>query len=97
MQPLRAGLATLRAALATSELRRLQASWAATSLGSWTVFVVLAIYAFDEGGAAAVGVAALVRMLPAGLSAPFTSLLTDRRSRRDTLCEPSSFRRWRSF
>jgi MFS family permease len=87
VQPLRAGLATLRAALATPELRRLQASWAATSLGSWTVFVVLAIYAFGEGGAAAVGVAVLVRMLPAGLSAPFTSLLTDRRSRRDTLSE----------
>ena len=87
MQPLRAGLATLRAALATPELRRVQASWAAMSLGTWTVFIVLAIYAFDEGGAAAVGVAALVRMLPAGLSAPFTSLMADRRSRRDLLLE----------
>ena len=90
MQPLRAGLATLRAALATPELRRVQASWAAISLGTWTVFVVLAIYAYDEGGAAAVGVAALVRMLPAGLSAPFTSLLADRRSRRDLLHEAAA-------
>jgi MFS family permease len=87
VQPLRAGLATLLAALATPELRRVQASWAAMSLGNWTVFVVLAIYAFGEVGAAAVGVAALVRMLPAGLSAPFTSLLADRRSRRDLLLE----------
>jgi MFS family permease len=87
VQALRAGLATLRAALATPELRRVQASWAAMSLGHWTVFIVLAIYAFDAGGAAAVGIAALVRMLPAGLSAPFTSLLADRRSRRDVLLE----------
>ena len=65
----------------------MQASWAAMSLGTWSVFIVLAIYAFDAGGAAAVGVAALVRMLPAGLSAPFTSLLADRRSRRDLLYE----------
>ena len=65
----------------------MQASWAAMSLGNWTVFIVLAIYAYDAGGAAAVGVAALVRMLPAGLSAPFTSLLADRRSRRDLLFE----------
>ena len=68
MQPLRAGVATLRAALATPELRRLQAAWAAISLGTWSFFVVIAIYAFEQGGAAAVGLAALARMLPAGLT-----------------------------
>jgi MFS family permease len=85
VKPLRAGLATLRAAFATPELRRVQVAWAAAAVGNWAFFVVLAIYAFDEGGATAVGVAALARMLPAGLTAPFTSLLADRRSRRDLL------------
>ena len=79
------GLSTLRTALATRELRHLQAAWAATSLGNWAFYILLSIYAFETGGAAGVGVAAVVRMLPAGLAAPFTSLLADRGSRRDLL------------
>ena len=81
----RAGIATLRSALATRDLRRIQAAWAATSLGNWAFFVLIAIYAYDAQGAAGVGLAVVVRMLPAGLAAPFTSLLADRRSRRDLL------------
>jgi predicted MFS family arabinose efflux permease len=92
VQSLRAGLATLRAALATPELRRLQAAWAATSLGTWMFYVVLSIYAFNEGGAAAVGVAGLVRLLPAGMTTPFTSLFADRRSRRDILLATATVR-----
>lgn len=92
MKPLRAGFATFRAALATPELRRVQAAWTAGAIGNWAFFVVLAIYAFDEGGATAVGLAALARMLPAGLTAPFTSLLADRRSRRDLLLEATLVR-----
>jgi len=45
--------------------------------------IVLAVYAYDVGGASAVGVAALVRLLPAAFTAPVTSLLADRSSRRD--------------
>jgi MFS family permease len=89
VKPFRAGLVTLREALATPELRRVQAAGAASSLGNWVFFIVLAIYAFEEGGAPAVGVAALARMLPAGLAAPFTSMLADRHSRRDLLLEAS--------
>ena len=81
----RDGLATLRSALGTRELRHLQAAWAATSLGNWAFFILLSIYAFEADGAAGVGLAAVVRMLPAGLAAPFTSLLADRGSRRDLL------------
>ena len=79
------GLSTLRTALATRELRHLQAAWAATSLGNWAFYILLSIYAFEAGGAAGVGLAAVARMLPAGIAAPFTSLLADRGSRRDLL------------
>src|SRR5215217_1352661 len=82
----------LRAALATPELRRVQAAWIASALGYWASFVLIAIYAFDQGGAAAVGLAALARMLPAGVTAPFTSLLADRRSRRDVLLQATLVR-----
>src|SRR5690349_12478912 len=47
--------------------------------------VVLAVYAYDVGGASAVGLAALVRMLPAAFTAPVTSLFADRSSRRDVM------------
>jgi hypothetical protein len=75
----------LGAAFGTPELRRLQLAWAACSIGGWAFMVALAIYAYGVGGAVAVGLAALARMLPAGLAAPFTGLLGDRHSRRDVL------------
>jgi MFS family permease len=78
-------LEALRAAFGTGDLRRLQFGWAATSVGSWAFMVVLAVYAYDVGGASAVGLAALVRMLPAAFTAPVTSLLADRSSRRDVM------------
>src|SRR5215211_3561697 len=76
---------TLASALGTSDLRRLELGWAAASMGGWVFFVALAVYAYDAGGAPAVALAALVRMLPAGIAAPFTGLLADRWSRRDVL------------
>lgn len=75
----------LRDALATPDLRRVQLSSVASSTGGWAFMVALSVYAYEAGGAAAVGLAALVRMLPAGLAAPFVGLVADRRSRRDVL------------
>ena len=57
----------------------------ATSLGGWTFFVALSVYAYDAGGASAVGVAAVVRMAPAALAAPAMSMLGDR-TRAATCC-----------
>lgn len=74
---------SIRAALATADLRRLQLGWAISAVGGWVFFVALAVYAYQTGGAAGVGVAALVRMLPAGIMAPLGGVLTDRYSRRD--------------
>ncbi|MDA0173099.1 MFS transporter [Solirubrobacter taibaiensis] len=74
-----------RLALATPDLRSLQAAWAASATGGWAFMVALAVYAYGEGGAAAVGLAALVRMVPAGLAAPLLGRVSDRCSRRDVL------------
>ena len=82
----------LRDALATPDLRRLQLSSVASSTGGWAFMVALSVYAYEAGGAAAVGLAALVRMLPAGLAAPFVGLVADRRSRRDVLVASSAGR-----
>jgi predicted MFS family arabinose efflux permease len=75
----------LSIALATAELRRLQAGWAVSAVGGWIFFVVLAVYAYSVGGATAVGAAALIRMVPAGLAAPLAGVLADRHPRRDVL------------
>jgi MFS family permease len=71
--------------LATPDLRRLQLGWVVSAVGGWVVFVALAVYAYEVGGAIGVGAAALVRMVPAGLAAPFAGVLVDRHSRRDVL------------
>jgi predicted MFS family arabinose efflux permease len=81
----RAAARVLRDAFGTPDLRRLQLAWAFTALGHWAHTVVLSVYAYNVGGAAAVGLVALARMAPAALAAPFTSLLGDRRRRRDVL------------
>lgn len=76
---------SLASALSTAQLRRLQVGWAVSAVGGWVFFVALAVYAFDQGGATAVGAAALTRMVPAGVAAPLAGVLADRRSRRDVL------------
>src|SRR4051812_42038541 len=76
---------SLRSALATAELRRLQVAWLASATGAWVFFVALAVYAYEADGAVGVGVAALIRMVPAGLAAPLAGALADRTSRRDVL------------
>ena len=56
------------------EMRRLQLAWAAESLAIWSFAIALGVYAFDASGATAVGVAALVRLLPGAFAAPFGGL-----------------------
>src|SRR4051812_50013187 len=59
-------------------LRRLELAWGGFYVGDWAFVVALSVYAYHHGGALAVGVVGLVRMLPAAFAVPFTSVLTDR-------------------
>jgi MFS family permease len=67
------------------DLGRLQLAWAGVSFATWTFVITLGVFAFDAAGAAAVGVAGLVRLLPGALASPFSGLLGDRYSRRAVL------------
>jgi MFS family permease len=71
-------LVGLREALRNENLRRVELAWGAAIAAEWAHFVALGIYAYDEGGAVAVGIAGVVRMLPAALVAPFAASLGDR-------------------
>jgi hypothetical protein len=73
-----AALLGLRAALRNENLRRVELAWGAANAAEWAHFVALGVFAYDEGGAVAVGVAGVVRMLPAALIAPFAASLGDR-------------------
>ena len=59
-------------------LRRLQLAWVGSVLGGWAYLVALGVYAYGEGGAAAVGLVGLIRMSPRRIAAPFTASLADR-------------------
>lgn len=51
-------------------------------IGNWGYLIALFVYAYDQGGAAAVGLVSVIRMIPAALAAPLTGSLADRFDRR---------------
>lgn len=63
------------------DVARLQAVWAAATLAKWAFTILVALFAYAEGGAVGVGVAALARALPSAAAAPWVALLVDRSSR----------------
>jgi MFS family permease len=85
-------MAGLRATLQNAGVRDVLLVWLAAALGSWAFTILLSLYAYDEGGAGAVGLAAVVRLLPAAFVAPSIALLTDRRPRRTVLGASLIFR-----
>ena len=71
----------LGAVMRTPALRRLQLAWVGSILGGWAYLVALGVYAYDQGGATAVGVVGLIRFIPGAIVAPFAATLVDRFSR----------------
>jgi MFS family permease len=75
-------LAAISAVFRNKDLRRIEGAWAASNIGAWAYSVAAGVYAYQQGGATAVGVVAAIRMLATALTAPFLSLLADRHSRK---------------
>jgi MFS family permease len=63
-------------------LRRIELAWAASILGTWAYGIAVIVYAYEQGGATAVGVVGLARWLAAAAASPFAALLGDRYDRR---------------
>ena len=85
MKQLSAPIRALADVYRNPDLGRLQFAWGGVSFAMWSFAIALGVYAFDAAGAAAVGIAGLVRLLPGALAAPFGGLLGDRHSRRAVL------------
>ena len=59
-------------------LRRLQLANAGSILGTFSYFVALYVYAYQQGGAGAVALVNVLQMLPAAVLAPFLATFADR-------------------
>jgi MFS family permease len=68
----------LRDALRSPRLARVQIAYVAFNLMEWGAGTAMWVYAFDRGGVTAVGVIALVQLIPASMIGPLGSVLGDR-------------------
>jgi len=62
-------------------LRRVQLALLGSLLGHVTIAVAIAVYAYGVGGASAVSLIYVLRLVPAAIATPFASVLGDRYSR----------------
>jgi MFS family permease len=89
-------LAAARGAFATTfrsrDLRRAQLAFFGAWAAEWAFTVALGVYAFNHGGAAAVGLVSVLRMLPSALLAPILTPYADRWPRERVLVVVSAVR-----
>src|SRR5690349_24387740 len=78
MSPLRSRLAAAALACRNENVRRVELAWGGAISAEWAYFVALGVFAYDVGGASAVGLAGLIRVLPAAFIAPSAASLGDR-------------------
>jgi MFS family permease len=71
-----------RDVLGNQGLRRLELAWAGSIVGTWAYGIAIVVYAYQHGGATAVGIVGLLRWFAAALVQPFAAMLGDRYERR---------------
>jgi MFS family permease len=82
---LRVSGTALAATFRSRRLGPMQLAFTAFNLAEWGGFIALFVFAYQFGGTAAVGIAALAQQIPAALVAPFGAALGDRYDRRRVL------------
>jgi MFS family permease len=60
------------------ELRCLELAWGGFFVVEWASLLAVSVWAYGEGGASAVGLVGLLRMLPAAVALPFGAAIADR-------------------
>jgi CRP-like cAMP-binding protein len=71
--------------LRNPNIRRLETAWAVSIFSYWAYGIALAVFAYQEGGAAAVGLVGLFRFIPSAVASPFAAMLADRYRRERVL------------
>src|SRR2546423_15149522 len=75
-------LRAIAVVLRNPNLRRLQLAWAWSQLGASAYLIALTVVAFRSGGATAVGLIMLARMVASAIASPLLATLADRHQRR---------------
>jgi MFS family permease len=68
--------------LRNGALLRLELAWAFSIVAAWAYGIAVVVYAYEQGGARAVGIVGLVRWGAAAVVSPFAAVLGDRHDRR---------------
>jgi MFS family permease len=89
---LKAAAAAFASNAVNGNLRRAQLSFLAAWTAEWAFTVALGIVAYRDGGATAVGLVGLLRMVPSAVIAPFAAPLADRGRRERVLVLVSTLR-----
>ena len=71
-------LRAYRSVLRNRELRLVELAWTALTLADFVQLVAITVFAYEAGGASAVGLAAVVRVLPSVVLAPLAGTAADR-------------------
>ena len=71
-------VAALAVSVRNPHIRRAEVAYGLANTAEWAHFVAFGVFAYEQGGASAVGIAGLVRLLPAAIVAPFAASLGDR-------------------
>jgi MFS family permease len=67
-----------RSVLRNRELRLVELAWTAITVADFVQLVAITVFAYEAGGASAVGLAAVVRVLPSVVVAPLAGTAADR-------------------
>jgi MFS family permease len=89
---LRESLGALKDVFRNPGLRRLQFAWIGSVTGDWAYAIALGVFAYEAGGATAVGLVALLRFLPSAAVAPFAAVLADRYPRQRVMLAADAIR-----
>ena len=84
-QRLGASVAAVERVLRNPDLRRLEIAWTLSVAAEWALVVALLVYAYDLGGAVAVGLLGVARTLPTLVGVPIATTFADRGRRTPAL------------
>jgi hypothetical protein len=76
-----ASVRVLAEVLRVPDLRRAELAFVGFNMAEWATFIAVLVYAFEQGGAGAVGLVSVIQLVPAALFAPLGALLGDLRRR----------------